>query len=53
MTKYRIVSYLGPGAADCGVNSRLGKARLVTVIDSEAPCWPTGPELISIGNDLP
>lgn len=55
MPKYRIVSEPGPGAEHREprrANLCLGKARLVTVIDSEDLFWATRRELISFGNDL-
>jgi len=55
MPKYRIVSEPGPGAEHRGprrANLCLGKARLVTLIDSEDQFWATRRELISLGNVL-
>ncbi|MEV0443582.1 hypothetical protein AB0I84_23410 [Streptomyces spectabilis] len=55
MPEYRIVSETDPGAEHREprrANLCLGKARLVTVIDSEDLFWATRRELISFGNDL-
>ncbi|MER6367184.1 hypothetical protein ABT255_02190 [Streptomyces mirabilis] len=55
MPKYCIVSEPDPGAEHREprrANLCLGKARLVTVIDSEDLFWATRRELISFGNDL-
>jgi hypothetical protein len=55
MPKYRIVSEPGHGAEHREprrANLRLGKARLVTVVDSEGLFWATRRELVSFGNDL-
>jgi hypothetical protein len=55
MPKYRIVSDPDPGAEHREprrANMCLGKARLVTVIDSEDLFWRTRRELISFGHDL-
>ncbi|MFC4506611.1 MULTISPECIES: hypothetical protein [Streptomyces] len=55
MPKYRIVSEPRPGAEHRKprrANLCPGKARLVTVIDSEDLFWATRRELISFGNDL-
>lgn len=55
MPKYRIVSEPEPGAEHREprrANLCLGKARLVTVIDSEDLACATRRELIAFGNDL-
>lgn len=55
MPEYRIVSDPDPGAEHREprrANLCLGKARLVTVIDSEDLFWATRRVLISFGNDL-
>ncbi|MET9656375.1 MULTISPECIES: hypothetical protein [unclassified Streptomyces] len=55
MPEYRIVSDPDPGAEHREprrANLCLGKARLLTVIDSEDLFWATRRELISFGNDL-
>ncbi|MGW1783880.1 hypothetical protein ACWCQQ_32910 [Streptomyces sp. NPDC002143] len=55
MPKYRIVSEPDPGAEHLEprrANLCFGKARLVTVIDSEDLFWAARRELISFGKDL-
>ncbi|MDW6058003.1 hypothetical protein SAZ11_07865 [Streptomyces sp. FXJ1.4098] len=55
MPKCRIVSEPDPGAEHREprrANLCLGKARLVTVIDSDDLFWATRRELISFSNDL-
>ncbi|MFF8918084.1 hypothetical protein ACF08M_33460 [Streptomyces sp. NPDC015032] len=55
MPKYRIVSEPDPDTEHREprrANLCTGKARPVTVIDSEDLSWATGRELISFSNDL-
>ncbi|WP_434598347.1 hypothetical protein [Streptomyces sp. A5-4] len=55
MPKYRIVSEPDPGPEHREprrANLCLGKARLVTVFDSEGPFWAIRRELTPFGNEL-